>query len=138
MRKKDVVMRVITDAIGGTSFAFFLIWVYVISTEEAIILKYQDYFWVLIFSSILLVFVRWYVQVTFPHKKCNYLEDKIISTDGRFFCFISGTVHVISSIVLSVGMVVCYPSRELFYLVMILAILILCRGFKFIHATSEY
>jgi hypothetical protein len=97
---------------------------------------YEDSFWILFFLAALIGIVWGCFEVYFEPQRHSYLEDRVV--DNRFFCCISGTSQVILSMCILASVILVYPSRELFYLWIILAALALCRGLKFIYAVSVY
>jgi len=136
-----ITKRTISDGIGGLAFTFLLSWIYCVVKPEdkmPLLTMYEDYFWMLFFLTATTTAVWWCCEVHFKPKKHPCLEDRVVNDGDRFFCFLSGAVQLILSVCILVGAILVYPSREIFYLWIILVILLIYRGLKFIHAVFNY
>jgi hypothetical protein len=129
-----ITKRSISDGIGGLAFIFFLVWIYCVFKpvdKMPLLTMYEDSFWMLFFLAALIGIIRGCFEVYFEPQRHSYLEDRV---DNRFFCCISGIVQLIFSVSILLGVILIYPTREIFYLWIILVILLIYRGLKFIHA----
>ncbi len=135
-----ITKRIISDGIGGLAFTFFLAWVYCMfkpADKMPLLTMYEDYFWILFFLSAVTTAIWGCFEVYFKPKKHSYLEDRVVN-DDKIFCFLSGAVQVILGVCILIGATWMYPSREIFYLWIILVALLLYRGLKFMHAVFDY
>jgi hypothetical protein len=98
---------------------------------------YEDYFWVLFFLSAVTTAIWGCFEVYFKPKKHAYLEDRVVN-DDRVFCCFSGIVQAVLGMCILTIVILVYPSREIFYLWIILVVLLLYRGLKFMHAAFNY
>ena len=123
-----------SDVVGCVSFAFFLAWVYCISTTETVVSQYQNNFWVLIGITWIGTFIWLYIQVMFSPEEYNRFGDKIKTLQDIIKVVLQGLAQILIglSIVVTVFFLRKNLANELIYLWTILATLFIYRGKKFI------
>ena len=135
-----ITKRTISDGIGGLAFIFFLVWIYCVFKpvdKMPLLTMYEDSFWILFFLAAVIGIVWLCFQIKAKPKRCNYLQDWVIS-DDRMSCGCYGLMQVMLGMCILAIVIWVYPSREIFYLWIILAVLVLYRGLKFIYAVAIY